>query len=93
MTEGEILEGITDSMDMCLSKLQEFVMDREARHAAVHGITKSQHDRVTVLTEMLYINNISLDITLPTKVHLVKAIFFPVVMYGCESWTIYKTER
>ena len=30
----------------------------------------------------------SRDITLPTKVHLVKAIFFPVVMYGCKSWTI-----
>jgi len=35
----------------------------------------------------------SRDITLPTEVHLVKAIFFPVVMYGCESWTIKKTER
>ena len=34
----------------------------------------------------------SRDITLPTKVHLVKAIFFPVVMYGCESWTIKKAE-
>ena len=33
------------------------------------------------------------DITLPTKVHLVKAIVFPVVMYGCESWTIKKAER
>ena len=32
------------------------------------------------------------DITLPTKVHLVKAIVFPVVMYGCESWTIKKAE-
>ena len=32
------------------------------------------------------------DITLPTKVHLVKAMFFPVVMYGCESWTIKKAE-
>ena len=32
------------------------------------------------------------DITLPTKVHLVKAVVFPVVMYGCESWTIKKTE-
>ena len=32
----------------------------------------------------------SRDITLPTKVHLVKAMFFPVVMYGCESWTIKK---
>ena len=34
----------------------------------------------------------SRDITLPTKVRLVKAIVFPVVMYGCESWTIMKTE-
>jgi len=33
------------------------------------------------------------DITLPTKVHLVKAMVFPVVMYGCESWTIKKTEH
>ena len=32
----------------------------------------------------------SRDITLPTKVHLVKAIVFPIVMYGCESWTIRK---
>ena len=35
----------------------------------------------------------SRDITLPTKVHLVKAMFFPLVMYGCESWTIKKAER
>ena len=34
----------------------------------------------------------SRDITLPTKVHLVKAMVFPVVMYGCESWTINKAE-
>ena len=34
----------------------------------------------------------SRDITLPTKVHLVKAMVFPVVMYGCENWTIKKTE-
>ena len=32
------------------------------------------------------------DITLPTKVHLVKAMVFPVVMYGCESWTVKKAE-
>ena len=35
----------------------------------------------------------SKDITLPTKVHLVKAMVFPVVMYGCESWTIKKAEH
>ena len=35
----------------------------------------------------------SRDITLPTKVHLVKAMVFPMVMYGCESWTVKKAER
>ena len=35
----------------------------------------------------------SRDITLPTKVHIVKAMVFPVVMYGCESWTINKAEH
>ena len=35
----------------------------------------------------------SRDITLPTKVHLVRAMVFPVVMYGCENWTIKKPER
>ena len=35
----------------------------------------------------------SIDITLPTEVHLVKVVVFPVVMYGCESWTIKKAEH
>ena len=44
---------------------------------------------------MSYLDSIfkSRDITLPTKVHLVKAMVFPVVMYGCESWTVKKAER
>ena len=44
---------------------------------------------------MTNLNNIfkSRDIILPTKVHLVKAMVFPVVMYGCESWTIKKAEH
>ena len=35
----------------------------------------------------------SRDVTLPTKVHPVKAMFFPIVMYGCDSWTLEKAER
>ena len=38
------LDGISDSMDVSLSELQELVMDREAWHAAIHGVTKSQSD-------------------------------------------------
>ena len=44
-----------------------------------------------VMTNLDSIFN-SRDITLPTKVHLVKAMVFPVVMYGCESWTVKKAE-
>ena len=55
------LDGITDSMDISLSKLQEIVKDREASHAAVHGVTKSQPqqgDRTTI-AEDIYMYSIS----------------------------------
>ena len=42
MTEDDISDSITDSIDMSLSKLWEIVKDREAWHAALHGVTKSQ---------------------------------------------------
>ena len=42
MTEDEMVDGITDLIEMSLSKLRELVMDREAWHAVVHGVTKTQ---------------------------------------------------
>ena len=52
--------------------------------------------RRLLLGRKVMINLVSIlksrDVTLPTKVHLVKAMLFPVVMYGCESWTVKKAE-
>ena len=56
-----------------------------------HGIKRRLLLGRTVMTNLDSVLK-SRDITLPTKVHLVKAMVFPVVMYGCESWTIKKAE-
>ena len=58
----------------------------------------SQEIKRRLLLGMKFMTNVdsilkSRDITLPTKVQLVKAMIFPVVMYGCESWTVKKAER
>ena len=62
-----------------------------------HGDCSHEIQRCLLLGRKVMTNLDSIfksrDISLPTKVHLVKAIVFPVVMYGCESWTVKKAER
>ena len=62
-----------------------------------HGICSHEIKRSLLLGRKVMSNLDSIfksrDITLPTKVHLVKAMVFPVVMYGCESWTVKKAEH
>ena len=88
------LDGITDSMDLSLSKLRELVMDREAWPA--DGDCSHEIKRHLLLGRKVMTNLDSIlksrHTTLPAKVHLVKPMVFPVVMYGCESWTVKKAE-
>ena len=82
--DGETVETVSDFI-LGASKIT-------ADGDCSHEITRR------LLLENKVMNNLdsilkSRDVTLPTKVHLVKAMVFPVVMYGCESWTVKKAER
>ena len=82
--DGETVETVTDFI-LGGSKI---TADGDCRHEIRRHLLLGRK-------VMTYIDSIlkSRDITLSTKVHLVKAMVFPVVMYGCESWTIKKAER
>ena len=81
-TDGETMETVTDFIFLIFSKI---TVDGDCSHE-IKTLTplKKSYDQLSILK--------SRDITLPTKVCLVKATFFPIVMYGCESWTIKKAE-
>ena len=83
-TDGETMETVTD-----------FILG--GSKITADGDCSHEFKRRLFLGRKIMINLDSIlksrDITLSTKVHLVKAIVFPIVMYGCESWTIKKAER
>ena len=81
--DGETMETVTDFIwGGAPESLQMVTAAMKLKDAC------SLEEAMTKLDSILK----SRDITLPTKVHLVKAMVFPVVMYGCESWTIKKAE-
>ena len=77
--DGETMETVTDFIFLG-SKI------------TANGDCSHEIKRCLLLGREAMTNLDRVDITLPTKVHLVKAMVFPVVMYGCESWTINKAE-
>ena len=83
-TDGETMETVTDFIFMGSKITADGDCSLEIKRRLLLG-----RKVMTKLDSILK----SRDITLPTKVRLVKAMFYPVVMYGCESWTIKKAER
>ena len=83
-TDGETMETVTDFTFLSSKITADGDYSHEIKRLLLLG-----RKVMTNLDRILK----SRDITLPTKVHLVKAMVFPVVMYGCESWTVKKAER
>ena len=82
--DGETVETVTDFMLLGCRITADGDCSHEIKRFFLLG-----RKAMTILDSILK----SRDITWPTKVHLVKAMVFPVVMYGCESWTIKKAEH
>ena len=77
--DGETMETVTDFIFLCFKITADGDCSHEIKKSLLLG-----RKAMTNLDSILK----SRDITLPTKIHLVKAMVFPVVMHGCESWTI-----
>ena len=82
---GETMETVTDFIFWAPKSLQMVTTATKLKDTYLLLGRKAMTNLDSILK--------SRDITLPTKVHLVKAIVFPVVIYGCESWTIKKAEH
>ena len=82
--DGETIETVRDFIFLVSKITAYWDCSHEIKRYLILG-----RKALTNLDSMLK----STDVTLPTKVHLVKAMVFPVVMYGCESWTIKKAEN
>ena len=82
--DGETIETVTDFIFLCSKITADGDCSHEIKRHLLLG-RKAMANLDSILN--------SRDITWSTKVHLVKAMVFPVVMYGCESWTIKKAER
>ena len=82
--DGETIETVKDFIFLDSKITADGDCSHEIKRCSLFG-----RKAITNLDSILE----SRDITLPTKVRLVKAMVFPVVMYGCESWTIRKAER
>ena len=82
--DGETMETVTDFIFLGSKITADGDCSHEIKRCLILGI-KAMTNLGSILK--------SRDITLPTKVRLAKAMVFPVVMYGCESWTIKKAER
>ena len=85
--DGEKMETVTNFISLGSKITADGDCSHEIKRCLL--LEKKKKTAMTNLHSILK----SRDITLPTKVHLVKAMVFPIVMYGCESWTIKKVER
>ena len=84
--DGKAMETVTDFI---LGGGSKITADGDCSHAEIKRHLLLGRKVMTNLDSIFKSRNI----TLPTKVHLVKAMVFPVVMYGCENWTVKKAER